>query len=173
MWPFKTKKTAADIAKDPRANYSFDDEDRQHAVLMRGMNRDMRRMEMEMQRLRMKKDLQDLKDELYDGDDQEDEEKSGGIEDQLMSQLLGTVMAGKSVNNVQFAQQPQQQQPQQLHRQEMTDDEIRNFLGSQDKKMLKMAKALPIGMLRQQISQKIQLTDGEFERGYKILTEEY
>lgn len=168
MWPFNNKKTTERSEKDPRANYAFDDEDRQHAVLMRGMNRDMRRMEMEMQRLRMKRDLQDLKDEIY-GDDEDSGEEGGGIEDHLMSQLLGTVMQGKQQQQA-ITQMPTPQPP---TRPELTDDEIRAILDTVDKKMLKTAKVAPKAMVKAQLAQKATFTEAEFERGYKILLEEY
>ena len=166
MWPFNKKKEV-ETTKDARANYDFNDDDRQHAVLMRNMNREMRRMEMEMRRLEMKRQLEEMKEELY-GDE---EEETDSPEMQLLAPIVAGMLNKSQKPNPQIQSEkisPIQNPANSEGKAHFSDEEIEQIYQAADKRYTSMAKGMPDSLVATFIKQKVpNIDDDSLQRAIK------
>ena len=148
-------------------NYDFDDVDREHALAMRRINREIRVMELQMQKLEAKARLEEVKAELYG--EEEDEEIEKSPDDALLNTLLSSVMQGKA--------QSQQVTPatpfNTVSAPVLSDEQIRQFLSNQNHDKIQQAKQMPKPLLKQYVQSQSGMSDADFERAHKILIEEF
>lgn len=165
------------VAKDPRCNHEFTEEDRFHSAEMRRMRQEQQRIQMKMQHLQMKRDLEELKAEF-----EEEEEEGGDDNSEMLTQFLSILTAAKG-GVQQNPYNPQQNMnsyvemppsmPQEQQSQMISDEEIRQFLKQQDKGKIRLAKTMPKAIVKSQAMQQTGIDENTAERAYQILMAEF
>lgn len=171
------KETIEVKEKDNRNNHTFTDEDREHSWEMRRLRQETARIQQKMQLMQQRKELEELKAELYDEDETEDDDNNDLMD--MLSQIImasrnnqgGNTFAGNEMNS-NINNSPQSPSNPQQNR-TFTDDDIRNFIKSQNKIYVKIAKKTDKNNLKEKIREKMPLTDADYERAYEILQKEF
>ena len=118
-----------------REIYKFTDEDRENSAKVRNLKSETARTLQEIELVKTKNKLREVQDILSDYDDDNDEPLEDSAEKMLMTLLL-PLLAPK------IQQQQETQTPIHPLQQEQTEAEIRGFIQSLDKKVLKQLKKM-------------------------------
>lgn len=192
LW--KIVRTKSEKTSNKPINHIFSDEERELSADLRALKLEkaklLAQMDIERQKIALEKqklELEDLKAEL-NGDDNEEETQnnSNGFNPEailmtlIMKHFMGNNMPPQqtTLHNFPANPTPLQESPANLgqsqeHPPTISDQEIRNFLKSQPKNYIKLAKTLPKEVVYRKVTQETPLTNEEFERAYEILQKEF
>lgn len=162
--------------KDPRANYAFDDVDRQRSAEIKKRQAEIRKAEMELEheiKLRelevRKMELEDRLSEFDEEDDDEDDEEQDPADVMLMT-ILRPVFEKLSAGMAQPATTPPTAAAPVPT--SMSDDQIRTLWNSQDPRVVAAAKfSTPDKIEEYLVKNYPGVDDDTIERAIKIIKE--
>jgi len=152
-------------------SYEFNEIDRQHSLEMRRIKAETNKAYAEMERIRQQHELQKLKEEIADLTNPITDNDGDNTDNMLMTLLLPLLTKNQNVANSVTTSNPPPTTTATVT--EISDEEIREFIKQQDKKFIKIAKSMPKGIVLRQAQEKMNLSQNESERAYKILVEEF
>lgn len=149
----------------PISGTTFTDEDRERSAEIRKMKAERKRILEEIEIEKAKAELEMTKRELQDMlSESIEEESEGSMEDKIMLQLLSMAQIKQ-----QQQQTPKEESLKEEPLQHMTDEEIKTAISNIPKQYLKMAKAMPDGVLGSKIAELLPVDDDTIKRAILIL----
>ena len=150
--------------KDARNNHTFSDEDRESAQEIRSVRYEIRRMQEKARLLEAKRDLQELQEEIASST-----EEIAENDDALLT-ILAPLITKFIANQPSLSTHAPTTPPSVT----VNEDTVREYLNTQSKANIALAKTMPKQDLFQRVkSQLPNMTLEEFEMMYRILVTEY
>lgn len=174
-WQGLFSSSVTEKVQKQKETLSDDEKDINSAI--KRMRQEHRLMREKQRLLEAKQELRDLQDELNEYNSNDDDNNN---EDTQLMTILTPLLASLNKNNPpspQVLNTPplsiQGDGGNILQQNELTDDEIRDYLKKQPQTYIHISKGMPQKLLFRKIREQISLTDNECARIYKILMTEF